>query len=225
MSFFVLLPGAGGEAWYWHLVEPRLRALGHDVVAVDLPAADENAGLREYADVAADAIGSRADAIVVAQSMAAFIPLPAVRQIILVAPMIPAPGETPGEWWEHSGQADANRRADIKDGRDPDAPFDPMTTFFHDVPPDVVEEAFQRGEPRQADRPFADPWPLDAWPDVPTQVIAGRYDRLFPIAFMHRLALERLGIHAEVIDSGHLPALSRPEELTHRLDSYRKLVQ
>src|SRR4051812_47451111 len=123
MSFFVLLPGAGGEAWYWHLVQPRLRALGHDVVAVDLPAADESAGLREYAAVAAEAIGARDDAIVVAQSMAAFITLPPVRQIILVAPMIPAPGETPGEWWEASGQADAQRRADLKAGRDPDAPF------------------------------------------------------------------------------------------------------
>jgi pimeloyl-ACP methyl ester carboxylesterase len=225
MSFYVLLPGAGGEAWYWHLVEPRLRALGHEVVAVDLPAADESAGLREYADVAADAIGGREDAIVVAQSMAAFIPLPRVRQIILVAPMIPVPGETPGAWWENSGQVDAKRRADLKAGRDPDAPFDPLSTFFHDVPEAVVEEAFARGAPHQADRPFGDPWPLDAWPDVPTQVLAGRHDRLFPIAFMHRLALERLGIHAHVIDSGHLPALSRPEELTNRLDSYRKLVQ
>jgi pimeloyl-ACP methyl ester carboxylesterase len=227
MSFYVLLPGAGGEAWYWHLVEPRLRALGHDAVAVDLPAADEDAGLREYADAAIQAMDGRGDAIVVAQSMAAFTAplLPGVRQFILVAPMIPAPGETPGEWWERSGQADAKRRADLKEGRDPDAPFDPWVTFFHDVPPDVADEAFARGAPRQADRPFGDPWPLDAWPDVPTQVIAGRYDRLFPIAFMHRLALERLGIHAGVIDSGHLPALSRPDELTHRLHSYRKLVQ
>jgi hypothetical protein len=56
-------------------------------------------------------------------------------------------------------------------------------------------------------------------------VLAGRHDRLFPIAFMHRLALERLGIHAGVIDSGHLPALSRPDELTHRLDDYGKFVQ
>jgi pimeloyl-ACP methyl ester carboxylesterase len=225
MSFYVLLPGAGGEAWYWHLVEPRLRALGHEVVAVDLPAADESAGLPEYADVAAEAIGGRDDAIVVAQSMAAFIPLPPVRQIILVAPMIPAPGETPGEWWENTGQADAQRRADLKAGRDPDAPFDPFTTFFHDAPPEVIEEAKQRGAPRQADKPFGDPWPLDAWPDVPTEVLAGRFDRLFPIAFMHRIALERLGLHAGVIDSGHLPALSRPDELTNRLDSYRKLVQ
>src|SRR3954462_10389263 len=195
MSFYVLLPGAGGEAWYWHLVEPRLRALGHDVVAVDLPAADERAGLREYADAAQDAMGGRGDAIVVAQSMAAFSApmLKGVRQFILVAPMIPAPGETPGEWWESSGQVDARRRADLKDGRDPDAPFDVMTTFFHDVPREVVEDAFARGEPRQAARPFGDPWPLDAWPDVPTQVIAGRYDRLFPIAVMHRLPRHRLG--------------------------------
>src|SRR5689334_20344301 len=225
MSFFVLIPGAGGEAWYWHLVEPRLRALGHDVVAVDLPAADETAGLREYAAVVADAIGARTDAIVVAQSMGAFIVPPAARQIILVAPMIPAPGETPGQWWENTGQVDAQRRADLKAGRDPDAPFDPVTTFLHDLPPDVLEEALERGAPEQADRPFADPWPLAEWPDVPTHVLAGRHDRLFPIAFMHRLALERLGVHAEVIDSGHLPALSRPDELTNRLDSYRKLVQ
>jgi len=225
MSFFVLIPGAGGEAWYWHLVEPRLRALGHDVVAVDLPAADETAGLREYAAVVAEAIGARTDAIVVAQSMGAFVVPPAVRQIILVAPMIPAPGETPGEWWENSGQVDAQRRADLKAGRDPDAPFDPVTTFLHDLPPDVLEEALERGAPEQADRPFADPWPLAEWPDVPTHVLAGRHDRLFPIAFMHRLALERLGIHAEVIDSGHLPALSRPQELTNRLDGYRKLTQ
>ncbi len=227
MGFYVLLPGAGGEAWYWHLVVPRLRALGHDVVAVDLPAADESAGLREYADAAQDAMEGRGDAIVVAQSMAAFTAplLPGVRQFILVAPMIPAPGETPGEWWERSGQVEARRRADLKAGRDPDAPFDVMATFFHDVPPEVTAEALSRGEPRQADRPFGDPWPLDEWPDVPTHVIAGRADRLFPIAFMHRLSLERLGIHAGVIDSGHLPALSRPDELTHRLDSYSKLVQ
>jgi pimeloyl-ACP methyl ester carboxylesterase len=128
--------------------------------------------------------------------------------------MIPAPGETPGEWWTTSGLPDAGA-----------PPFDAWETFFHDVPEQICREARERGEPKQEDKPFGDPWPLDAWPDVPTQVLAGRHDRLFPIAFMHRLALERLGIHAEVIDSGHLPALSRPAELTNRLDSYRKLVQ
>lgn len=47
---FVLLPGAGGDSWYWHLVAPRLRSLGHQALTPDLPAADDAAGLGEYAD-------------------------------------------------------------------------------------------------------------------------------------------------------------------------------
>jgi pimeloyl-ACP methyl ester carboxylesterase len=219
----VLLPGAGGESWYWHLVAPLLRSNGHEVVSPDMPAGDDAAGLRQYADVAVDAIGGRADLVVVAQSMGAFFaPLLCgrvdVRQLILVGPMIPAPGESPGEWWTSSGQLTAQRDQDERDGRDPDAAFDVMTAFFHDVPQEVVDEAFARGEPEQSDTPFREPWPLDAWPDVPTTVIAGRQDRIFPLDFMRRLARERLGVEVEVIESGHLPALSRPRELADRLE-------
>jgi hypothetical protein len=32
----VLIPGAGGTAWYWHRVVPLLRAAGHEATAVDL---------------------------------------------------------------------------------------------------------------------------------------------------------------------------------------------
>jgi pimeloyl-ACP methyl ester carboxylesterase len=224
-STFVLLPGAGGDSWYWHLVAPRLQARGHEVITPDLPAEDDWAGLGEYADRAADAIGNRSDLVVVAQSMAAFTaPMLCdrvdVRLLILVAPMIPAPGESPGEWWSNTGQAAARRRQDESEGRDPDADFDVMTGFMHDVPPEVVAEAFARGEPRQSDTPFAQPWPLDAWPDVPTRVLACRHDRLFPLEFMRGLSCERLGIEADVIDAGHLPALSRPDELAQRLEAY-----
>jgi pimeloyl-ACP methyl ester carboxylesterase len=220
---YVLLPGAGGDSWYWHLVAPRLSDLGHEVLTPDLPAADDAAGLSEYADTVVDAIGDRAGVIVVAQSMAAFTaPMLCdrvdIRLLILVAPMIPAPGESPGAWWSNSGQTAARRQRDIEEGRDPDAEFDVVTTLMHDVPSDVVAEAFERGEPRQSDTPFGQPWPLDAWPEVPTRVLAGRHDRLFPLEFVQRLALERLGIAAEVIDSGHLPALSRPDELVRRLE-------
>src|SRR5215475_11501864 len=61
MTSFVLIPGAGGAAWYWHRVVPLLRDAGHDAVAVDLPANDETAGLHEYARLAADATGGRDD--------------------------------------------------------------------------------------------------------------------------------------------------------------------
>jgi len=223
---FVLLPGAGGEAWYWHLVADRLGARGHEVVSPDLPAGDDSAGLAEYADVTLDAIGDREDLVVVAQSMAAFFaPLLCgradVRQLILVVPMIPAPGESPGEWWTSSGQLSAQREQDERDGRDPDAPFDVMTAFFHDVPKEIVDETFARGEPRQSDTPFGQVWPLERWPDVPTTVIAGRRDRLLPVEFMRGLARERLGVDdVDVVDSGHLPALARPDELAELLEAH-----
>jgi pimeloyl-ACP methyl ester carboxylesterase len=195
------------------------------VLSPDLPAADDSAGLGDYADTALDAIGDRTALTVVAQSMAAFMaPLLCdradVRRLILVAPMIPAPGESPGDWWTSSGQLAAQREQDEREGRDPDAPFDVRTAFLHDVPDDVVERLFARGEPRQSDTPFGEPWPLDAWPDVPTSVIAGRNDRLFPLDFMRRLSQDRLGVEPDVIDTGHLPALARPKELADRLEAY-----
>jgi pimeloyl-ACP methyl ester carboxylesterase len=224
---YLLIPGAGGEAWYWHLVAPELRARGHHVLTLDLPADDDSAGLGEYADVALSAIGDRGDLIVVAQSMAAFVaPLLCdradVRMLVLVVPMIPAPGESPGEWWSSSGQTTARRQQDEREGRDPDAAFDPVAVFMHDLAPELVAEMMERGEPRQSDTPFMDRWPLESWPPVETRVIAGRHDRLFPLGFMRELSVERLGIEPDVIDTGHLAALSRPAELAQILDSYRR---
>jgi pimeloyl-ACP methyl ester carboxylesterase len=222
MSTYILVPGAGGESYYWHLVALVLRSHGHEVIAVDLPAEDESAGLAEYADVIVEAAGDRSGVIVVAQSMGAYPGVMAcarldVAQLILVAPMIPAYGERPGEWWESTGSVEAERELALREGRDPDAPFDVMTAFFHDVPQETIDDLFAHGEPDQADRPFADPFPLETWPDVPTRVIAGLRDRLMPFEFLSVLARQRLGVMVEPIDSGHLPALARPQELADLL--------
>lgn len=214
---YVLIPGAGGAAWYWHRFEPALRRRGHDVIAVDLPAADPKSGLREYADAVVRAATGRGDVIVVAQSMAGFTApllvgrLP-VTELILVNAMIPAPGETAGEWWANTGQEQARRENDEREGRSPDAGFDPLVYFFHDVPSDVTA-AGMAGAPEQSDTPFGEVWPLDAWPDVPTRVISAGEDRLFPVEFQAQVARERLGITPERVPGGHLVALSRPEEL------------
>ena len=69
---YVLVPGAGGDSWYWHLVAQRLRALGHEVLTPDLPSGDESAGLEAYAATVTEAAGDRSGVILVAQSMAAF---------------------------------------------------------------------------------------------------------------------------------------------------------
>lgn len=219
MSTFLLVPGAGGRASYWHLVAPILRTAGHTVVAPDLPAADGDAGLEAYADAALSALddgGGADELVVVGQSLGAFTaPVVAARRdavaLILVAPMIPRPDETAGAWWEATGQGDAYAAAARAEGRDPDGPFDEEVVFLHDVP----ATALVPDEPQeQTDRPFADAFLLDAWPDVPTRVIAGRFDRLFPLDFVQRMARDRLGVEPEVVNSGHLPALACPDELS-----------
>jgi pimeloyl-ACP methyl ester carboxylesterase len=78
-----------------------------------------------------------------------------------------------------------------------------------------------RGERRQSGTPFEKPWPLTAWPDVPTRVLICRDDRFFPADFMRRVARERLGITPDEMDGGHVPALSRPRDLVDRLVAYR----
>jgi pimeloyl-ACP methyl ester carboxylesterase len=216
---YVLVPGAGGSAWYWHRLVPELRRRGHEAIAVDLPAADDKAGLREYADaiVAAAVTGGHRRVVLVAQSMGGLsAPLACdrldVEEIVLVNAMVPAPGETGGDWWAATGQEQARRELDVREGRDPDAPFDARVMFFHDVPAEVTEEGMA-AEPGQSGTPFGEPWPLEAWPDVPTRVLSGREDRLFPVDFQIRVARERLGITPETMPGGHLVALSRPGEL------------
>lgn len=102
MATFVLLPGAGSDSWYWHLVVPDLEEAGHDVVAVDFPVTDDEATFADYADLVVDAIGDRHDIVLVAQSMAGFTaPLVCERVpvvlMVLVAAMVPRPGESGGE--------------------------------------------------------------------------------------------------------------------------------
>ena len=225
MTTYVLIPGAGGDAWYWHLLEPELRDRGHGVVAVDLPATDDSTGLTEYADAVVDAVGHHNETGVVAQSMGGLTaPLVCGRVpvdlMVMLNAMVPLPGESPGEWWTNTGHEQARREQAARDGRGPDAGEDPRDTFFHDVSPEVVEEAWARGEPRQSGAPFAEPWPLPAWPDVPTRFLQGRDDRFFPVEFQRRVVRGRLDITPDEMNGGHLVALSRPKELADRLEVY-----
>ena len=143
-----------------------------------------------------------------------------VALLVLVNAMIPQPGESPGEWFRNTGQGEAKRRQNLHDGREADAPFDPFTDFFHDVPQPVIDEAWAQGEPRQADTVFASRCTFKAWPAVPTRVLVAGHDRFFPAEFQKRIARERLGISADEMPGGHLVALSQPEELAERLLAY-----
>ena len=199
---------------------------------MELAAADDRAGLPQYAATVVHAIGDRdpRHVVLVAQSLAGFT-LPLVCQearaamLVLVNAMIPKPGETPGEWWRNTGHGEAKRWQNVHDGRSADAPFDPLVDFFHDVPQSVIDDAWAQGEPRQSDTVFSSPCTFKVWPAVPTRVLVGRDDRFFPAEFQQRVARERLGIAADEMPGGHLVALSQPAELSRRLVAYSATIR
>jgi pimeloyl-ACP methyl ester carboxylesterase len=205
VATFALIHGGGGSAWDWHLVAAELSERGHEPVAVDLPSDDESAGWWDYADAVVRAVGDRGDVVVVGHSLGGFTaPLVCARihvdLLVLVAAMIPSPGELFADWWANTGYEESG--------------YD--DAFYHDVSPDLAAEARRRSRPEAA-RAFHEPWPLEAWPGTPTRYLLCRDDRMFPAEWARRHARERLGIEPEEMDGGHYISLSRPLELADRL--------
>ena len=215
MATYALIHGAYDVGWYWHLVERELRLRGHRTVAPDLPIEDDEATLTDHARVVADAmvaVHDHGERVVVGQSWGGYVaPIVAdiamADRLILVAPMIPQPGETDEEMWKAVGWTFPD-----------EAVGDP---FYHDVDPALAAEARSR-ERGQSETTSREPWPLDAWPAVPTHVIIGRDDRFFPADWLSGVVRDRLGIEPDVLPGGHTLALSRPRELLELMESYRE---
>lgn len=109
---------------------------------MDLPSDDESAELSEYADAVVDAVGDRTGLLVVAHSFGGFTaPLVCARLpvelLVLVAAMVPAPGETGNDYWVNTDHGRAFREQTGHYGST-DA------VFYHDVPPELVAEAKRR---------------------------------------------------------------------------------
>ena len=170
MATYVLIHGAGDVGWYWHLVERELRTRGHDVVVMDLPVDDDAATLSDYADVVVEAIGDRReDLVVVAQSYGGYVApivcdrVPA-RLMVLVAAMIPAPGESADQMWVNTRFDDA-ARPEADDSGD-------LAIFYHDVPRTLRGGGAVQGSPSVGD---------DICRAVPARGVARRADSFHPL--------------------------------------------
>jgi pimeloyl-ACP methyl ester carboxylesterase len=206
MTTFALAHGGGDVGWSWHLVARALQAKGHTAVAPDLPIEDEATDLDDWATTLIDALPSTSDVVVVGHSFGGLVaPLAAARldakALIYLTAMVPAPGETPNDWWTNTGYSDSG----LED------------QFFHDVPPALAAEAEERAR-GMAEGPLAKPWPLDAHPDVPTHFILCTEDRFFTPAFMRKVVADRLDIEPVELAAGHCAPLSKPTELATLLD-------
>ena len=215
MATYALIHGAGDVGWYWHLVERELRERGHRTVAPDLPIEDDTATLADNAQVVLDAIATvrdESDLVVVGQSYGGYIaPIVGERahadRLILVAAMVPRPGETADEMWQATGW------------KMPEA--DAIDVFYRDVDPGLAAEAMSR-ERRQSETTGREPWPLAEWPSIPTHFVLCRDDRFFPAAWLRNVVRVRLRIEPDELGSGHTPALSHPTELVDLMESYRE---
>ncbi|MBB4662787.1 alpha/beta fold hydrolase [Conexibacter arvalis] len=135
---------------------------------------------------------------------------------VLVSAMVPLPGESGSEWWEATGHDAAFAAARAAGGWG----ADDRSVFLHDVPEPLVAQAsaFARD---QSSTPMDEPFPLPAWPEVPTRFLLCRDDRFFPADWMRAIVRARLGIEPDEIGGGHAVYLSRPGQLAARLEAYR----
>jgi pimeloyl-ACP methyl ester carboxylesterase len=230
LATYGLIPGGGGDPWEWHRLVSELASRGQDAIAVRLPADDDTAGWSEYADAVVDAIGDRADVILVAASMGGFTaPIVCTRRrvdlLVLLNAMIPMPGETFNAWGSNTGSGSARAQYHAGLGLSSVEAADDAVIYYHDLAPDLRAEAQARTWQAQSMTPLAQPWPLTSWPDIPTRVLAGRDDRMFPLDLQRRVARERLAIAIEEIDGGHMVAMSNPTVLADRLEAYRLEAQ
>jgi SAM-dependent methyltransferase len=187
-------------------VAHELREYGHEAITLALPSEDESAGWSDYADAVVEAIGDRRDVVLVAHSLGGFTaPLVCervpVELLVLVAAMVPAPGELAQDWWSNTGYESAYE-GDV---------------YHHDVPPELAAEAASRAR-GQASKPMGEPWPLAAWPDVPTRYVLCRDDRAFPADWLRGVVQDRLGLAPSEVGGGHCAYLSRPREVAERLE-------
>jgi pimeloyl-ACP methyl ester carboxylesterase len=225
MATYALIPGGGGDPWEWHRLVAELTSRGQEAIAIRLPAAHDTAGWSEYADAVVEAIGDRERVILVAASMGGFTaPIVCTRRrvdlLVLLNAMIPVAGETFNKWGANTGSESARRAYHANLGLSTADAEDDAVIYYHDLRSELRAEAQARTWQNQSMTPLEEPWPLASWPNVPTRVLAGRHDRMFPLEFQRRVARERLGIDVEAIDGGHMLALSNPTGLADRLGAY-----
>ena len=226
MTAFVLLHGSGDGGWAWHLVQRALAERGHESVAPDLPTDRDDATWDDCVEAVAAAAQGAQDVVVVGHSAGGFlVPLVAdrlgARLQVHVAGMVPRAGERADEWFGAVGWASAVEAVAGEDA----GSADPADVFYHDVPPELAAAARARERPT-SERLGATPWPSRALADVAARYVVTTRDRFLPPPVQRRVAAERLGVVApDELDTGHCPALSRPDELAGLLADLARTAQ
>src|SRR5690348_869632 len=228
MATFVLVHGAWHGGWCWDPITEGLAAAGHSSIAGDLPCDDPRAGWATYKDVALAGIdGLGGDIILVGHSLGGcVVPLVAAEReaakLVLLCSFPPAPGQSLDDAVADAPALTDQRAAVWRTSRDvldrhvwPDLES-AVYAMYHDCDPGDARAAFDRLRP-QAHTPFAEPWPLERWPNVAMESIVCSDDRMGSPIVLTRAAREQFGAEPVWLPGGHSPFLSEPTALTRAL--------
>ena len=169
MATYVLIPGAGSD-WGTGTSSPpsSLEALGHDVVAVDLPCDDDSAGLADDAGR-----GGRS------RDRDEVDPRRRVARRVHGATRRPPPGRALRPRRGHGAATGPVTRRLVGQHRTNFPSVRPEVMFTHDLAPDLAVE--HRSTTSASSRaPLEKPWPLSAWPDAAHPVPAVSRRPLLP---------------------------------------------
>ena len=220
---FVLVHGAWHGGACWRPLVEELEGRGERVVTMDLPSEDPDATLEDYASAVVDAAAVFDEPVTVVGHSFGGLTVPLiperrpVARLIFVAAILPVPGEPPAAvLGPEAYRAGFDELLGEQLAAGSWSREGATAAFYHDVPEPLLSEAIGalRG---QEFGPTAAPWPIEAYPDVPTRYLACDDDRTLDPAWQVRIARERLGIEAEVLPGSHSPMLTRPAELADLL--------
>ena len=232
MAAFVLIHGSAENASGWDRVAARLRSRGHSVSAPDLPKERPEWRLDDYADevarAAATATTTRGTqpAVVVAHSFSGvLLPLVARRipcsRLVFLAAVIPEPRRSVRDQfladnvmfsggWIAAGPLwfDVSKR-------------EPLAREFllHDCDEETIRAHLPSIAIWNTRNLVTEPVPFDAWPDVPTASIVASLDRTLTPEWGRRTSRRVLGRDAIVVEAGHCPHVSRPDEVARLLET------
>ena len=219
MATFCLIAGNWHDGSSWEAVTARLEALGHRVLAPDLPTDDPNAGWEDRVSPALQALeGVEGPVVVVAHSASSgYGELLAARLddplLVHLCPRLgsfdPPPGAPdpfrPGFPFPPRREDGANvweREAAIR-------------VMYPRLDRDTAEALADRLRPAA---PPPDEFPLSAYPDVATALIYASDDEFFEPEFERFMAREALRVEPIEIPGGHFPMVEDPEALAGLLD-------
>ena len=218
MTTFGLIHGASGAGVAWAPIIAALEARGHRAVAPDMPIEDPDATFADYAAAAREAVADD-DAVLVGHSLGGctIAQLPARRHVYLAA-MIPQAGRRLVDVLKEEPMlcpavATTHVRGEDRLARWAD-PEKAMDILFHDVDEDAGRKAlgYLRGQ-------SVNPWFHESPPlaDAPSTYIVCALDRVVSPEWGREAAPRLLGAEMHELQSGHVPQLAKPRELTDLL--------